>query len=786
MPSATRVLASPRGGQPADVHDGEARDGRSWRRLSLASRTLQPSPGSSAARSPTAACSTSGTSAPLRPGLRVRGAVAACWRLAVVESLRERRRAVPACLPGRPRSAPPRRMALVLWASARRCTSARHDGASRLARTFGAGSRAAWLPAPVRAGRLHAVARQPGAVVPGCRVGALGDRGLRRHGPPADRGAHRAPRAGHGDAGEHARPRDRGADAVAAVVLCADRLPRWSSLAAVAAAAMLASLLAAPALLGLHAPSRARHASTAFLSATRWPSRSTRRRCRRSCCHAGSATPSVSATPTTGPRLLPRGLSLPGEPLRGLPTLLLAAYARGCRRLWLWPLRACSSRWGSTGPWGCCRVASTARARPPEAASWPTSRWPCSRVRPRASPARAWDARRWALVPAGCWSRGCDPFMGAGRTSRGARDVRRAAAGCARARGRPHALAGRLAGLRRPGHGRRRAGVRGGASRGSRQSPRSSICPWRTARQPVRASLVLRSPAGGGVAAAGAPGRRPLLLVRGGADARAGVRPAAARRLRRLALLPGPPVPAAQTPALDEIEGGFDSDRTGFHARRRVARALEPTPERFLEHPRGCAGQCAGCSPSVTPAGTGVAAGHARLPEIGSPCGLFELPVRCLGPIRRWFRGPRRPGARLRRLDDPEFDPSRMVLLEAGPVVGKPASPGVHGHPQVAYERIRSHDPPRGAVAPGFAGGARRLPPDWLADDAACRLPLLHANDRYCALRSPGGDRVFTLRFRPAWPRSGARRVCGRCRRRAGLLVIGCVRFHRTASVRAC
>jgi len=41
--------------------------------------------------------------------------------------------------------------------------------------------------------------------------------------------------------------------------------------------------------------------------------------------------------------------------------------------------------------------------------------------------------------------------------------------------------------------------------------------------------------------------------------------------------------------------------------------------------------------------------------------------------------------------------------------------------------------------------------PDWVAEDEAGRVPLLRADGRYRAVPTPGGDRQFTLRYRPRW-----------------------------------
>jgi hypothetical protein len=41
--------------------------------------------------------------------------------------------------------------------------------------------------------------------------------------------------------------------------------------------------------------------------------------------------------------------------------------------------------------------------------------------------------------------------------------------------------------------------------------------------------------------------------------------------------------------------------------------------------------------------------------------------------------------------------------------------------------------------------------PDWTAEDRSGPVPLLRADGRYRAIVTPGGERVFTLRYRPRW-----------------------------------
>jgi hypothetical protein len=142
-----------------------------------------------------------------------------------------------------------------------------------------------------------------------------------------------------------------------------------------------------------------------------------------------------------------------------------------------------------------------------------------------------------------------------------------------------------------------------------------------------------------------------------------------------------------------------------------------------------------------------------KLPEVVSPLVLYEL--------RRWlpraywvarFEIDADPRSRHARLEDPTFDPRASVLLESPPaaVPGPAALPP--GEVQVDYEAVDAHTVRiRARTPPGFVVVLDGHHPDWVAEDASGGVPVLKANGRYRALVTPGGDRTFTLRYRPAW-----------------------------------
>jgi hypothetical protein len=180
--------------------------------------------------------------------------------------------------------------------------------------------------------------------------------------------------------------------------------------------------------------------------------------------------------------------------------------------------------------------------------------------------------------------------------------------------------------------------------------------------------------------------------------------------------------------------------------------------------------------------------GRARLQEIDSPLGLFELKA----ALPRAYYVPSfevasDPGARSRRLADPGFDPSRVVLLWAMPVLRGAADAGFAGPAHVAYQRVDAHTVRVIArTPPGLLVVLDGYHRDWVADEHGAPVALLPANDRYRAVVTAGGERVFTMRFRPSWPGQAFVAAAVGLGGVMCLLVIGCVRFHRTASVAAC
>jgi hypothetical protein len=97
---------------------------------------------------------------------------------------------------------------------------------------------------------------------------------------------------------------------------------------------------------------------------------------------------------------------------------------------------------------------------------------------------------------------------------------------------------------------------------------------------------------------------------------------------------------------------------------------------------------------------------------------------------------------------------------------------------EVVYEAVDPHTVRvRTDGKAGFIVVLDGYHPGWTAEDASGAVPLLRANGRYRAVYSPGGSRVFTLRYRPAW-RLPALAASG-----LGLLLVIALAFGRSFSV---
>lgn len=211
------------------------------------------------------------------------------------------------------------------------------------------------------------------------------------------------------------------------------------------------------------------------------------------------------------------------------------------------------------------------------------------------------------------------------------------------------------------------------------------------------------------------------------------------------------------TSVLDGIDGAFDEDRTGWAPRGAALAAGQAVPSRFRDHHRRL--QQAGVrwvlSFEGLPGDLALERARVKLPEIRSPLTLYE--VRGALP-RAFFVAERRiepdPSRASRILADPGFEPSRTVLLPSEPPSPLPTAVTApeDGRVIVRYEPVDAHTVRiTTRTPPGLVVVLDGHHPGWTVDDGTGPLPLLRANGRYRVIPTPGGERVFTMRFRPRW-----------------------------------
>jgi hypothetical protein len=204
---------------------------------------------------------------------------------------------------------------------------------------------------------------------------------------------------------------------------------------------------------------------------------------------------------------------------------------------------------------------------------------------------------------------------------------------------------------------------------------------------------------------------------------------------------------------LDGLDGAFDLDRVGWAAPGSTFTVAEAVPERFREcYPRlrGAAVRWV-VSFRELPTDLATLVGLLKLPEVEQPLRLFEL----RGALSRAFYvhdiEVERDAARAaQRLEEPDFDPARTVLLRTPPPAV--AAEGAAEADSVSYEPVDAHTLRiRARTPPGLIVVLDGFHPDWTAEDQDGPVPVLRADARYRALPTPGGERLFTLHYRPRW-----------------------------------
>ena len=213
-----------------------------------------------------------------------------------------------------------------------------------------------------------------------------------------------------------------------------------------------------------------------------------------------------------------------------------------------------------------------------------------------------------------------------------------------------------------------------------------------------------------------------------------------------------------RTPVLDGVETAFDEDRVGWAPPGSTLGARERVPARYREHHARLRLANVRFVVSFRPLPEDLVRlrGQAELPEVLEPLRFYEL----ADPLPRAYRVdafevvPSREALQ-GRLESATFDPRSEVLLEEAPDGVVRDDPGLRSPAAtgtVSYERVDPHtvrlkvEGPPGVVV--VADGYHR---DFQAEADGRPRRLLRANGRYWALPSAGGGEVITVRYRPPW-----------------------------------
>jgi hypothetical protein len=217
--------------------------------------------------------------------------------------------------------------------------------------------------------------------------------------------------------------------------------------------------------------------------------------------------------------------------------------------------------------------------------------------------------------------------------------------------------------------------------------------------------------------------------------------------MERQALLP-------RSHVLDGLEAAFDEELGLWAPPGSALPTAERTPSRYREHHRRLrlANVRWVLSFQDLPEVLVSLRGEARFPQLVQPLRLYEIK----DPLPRafWVGGREviADGPRIRaRIEEPDFDPRRVVIVPGQPPDGPPPAP-VGGEGSVRFERPDPHtvrlttSGPPGQVV--VLEGYHR---DWRVEGVGGAVQLQQAYGRYWALTTPGGEQVFTLRYVPSW-----------------------------------
>jgi hypothetical protein len=194
---------------------------------------------------------------------------------------------------------------------------------------------------------------------------------------------------------------------------------------------------------------------------------------------------------------------------------------------------------------------------------------------------------------------------------------------------------------------------------------------------------------------------------------------------------------APRTPMLDGLEGAYDVDRTGFAPAGSTLHAHETSPLSFRAHWSRLRLANVRWVLSFVPLPQDLTTLRETivLDELATPLRLHEI---------------RRPLPRVFLVAQGD------AIAEAGvlrPLRGPALEPREDGGGGVSYARPDPHTIELRSSGPaGWLVVVEGAHPDWRAESAGVRVPILAANGRYWAVPVPAGDAELTVRYRPSWP----------------------------------
>lgn len=206
-----------------------------------------------------------------------------------------------------------------------------------------------------------------------------------------------------------------------------------------------------------------------------------------------------------------------------------------------------------------------------------------------------------------------------------------------------------------------------------------------------------------------------------------------------------------RTHVIDGLEGAFDEDRVGWSPPLSTLTKDERTPAGYARIHRLLMFSGVRYVLSLVPIHDARLSqrGAAPIRGLNDPLRLYEL----VDTLPRAFFVPDHkvvPATIVRGLiESASVDPRRLVLLDQEPPQrGAPTSET----PGVDYERTDPHTVIVRANSPaGLLVVLDGFDRSWQAESEGQPVPLLRANGRHLAIPTEGGERVFTLRYRPRW-----------------------------------